>query len=161
MQVRKFCNTDAHGTKPTNSFVERCNTDASSKILQRRCVAEHELAVKLAVKLEIKFQYESTYAWTECGKKETPHKLQSRKKKEKRDRPPPLASTKAGEVRRVRRRQPTPRQLLRVKHPVNRSVLEPLALLVAHAAKARWGDKSVIVRCLFSHGASTMRRAFE
>jgi hypothetical protein len=48
MQVRKFCNTDAHGTKPTNSFVERCNTDASSKILQRRCVAEHELAVKLA-----------------------------------------------------------------------------------------------------------------
>ena len=48
MQVRKFCNTDAPGTKPTNSFVERCNTDASSKILQRRCVAEHELAVKLA-----------------------------------------------------------------------------------------------------------------
>jgi hypothetical protein len=63
--------------------------------------------VKLAVKLEIKFQYESTYAWTECGKKETPHKLQSRKKKEKRDRPPPLDQGRGGSSRPPQAAYPT------------------------------------------------------
>ena len=42
MRCRKICNTDAPGTKPTNCYVNVYNTDALSKNLQRRCVAEPE-----------------------------------------------------------------------------------------------------------------------
>jgi hypothetical protein len=60
MCCRKICNTDAPGTKPTNFYVNICNTDALSKNLQHGCVAEPETCTELARKLQElaeKFQY--------------------------------------------------------------------------------------------------------